>query len=78
MNPVRIDDYLNRDGNQLAFLIDELSMISKELLSDMSRHLSLATQHSSFFGGLLTIFSADFGQLVPITHGMVFHSIVTR
>lgn len=76
MNPVPIDDYLKKDDNQLAFLIDELGMISKELLPDMSRYLSLAKQNNSPFGGLLTIFFGDFGQLVPITlerHGLPFH-----
>ncbi|CEP06805.1 hypothetical protein [Parasitella parasitica] len=52
---------------QIAFLVDEVSMVSKKLLDECSEQLMLATRMDEPFGGILTIMFGDFGQLLPRT-----------
>lgn len=68
INPVRLDEHFKKyETTNFAFLIDEMSMVSEQLLEDCSRQLMFATERHAPFGGvLMTILFGDFGQLTPI------------
>ncbi|SAM02760.1 hypothetical protein [Absidia glauca] len=65
-NHIRLDKFL-KDNPRVIFLIDEISMVSGELLNKISNALCLAKRSSTAFGGLPTIFFGDLAQLLPFS-----------
>ena len=47
-------------------IIDEISMVSRQLLGIVSRRLSLILDNEADFGGLLVVMLGDFQQLPPL------------
>jgi ATP-dependent DNA helicase PIF1 len=65
-------------------IIDEISMISPSLLSQISRRMSATKSWDPIaslkpFGGVNVIFTGDFGQLTPVkTYAMFSHELVNK
>jgi len=55
-------------------LIDEISMIHAELLTKISKFLSIVRKNTKPFGGIQIIFCGDFYQLPPVEGDFVFKS----
>jgi ATP-dependent DNA helicase PIF1 len=60
-------DELLKDNPRVIFLIDEISMVSGELINKISNALCLVKRSSTAFGGLPTIFFGDLAQLLPFS-----------
>ena len=52
--------------------IDEISMLSKDLLEKISKYLSILRGNSAPFGGLRVVFLGDFCQLPPVGTGEAY------
>lgn len=67
-NLMRVDQYFKdlQEGQRLALLIDEVSMVSSELLTVLDEVLQRTTLTNLPFGNVLIIFFRDFGQLIPV------------
>ena len=57
-------------------LIDEISMINAELLTKISKFLSIVRKDERLFGGLQIILSGDMYQLPPVQGSMVFNATI--
>lgn len=57
-----------------VLIIDEISMLDKELLEKISAYLSLLRRNSSPFGGLQIVLTGDFCQLEPVNGEYCFLS----
>lgn len=55
-------------------LIDEISMLDAELLTKISKYLSVVRNDENPFGGVQIIFSGDFYQLPPVNGMFAFKS----
>lgn len=64
-NKKKLQELQNLD----ILLIDEISMLDAELLTKISKYLSIVRNDENPFGGVQIIFSGDFYQLPPV-HGM--------
>jgi hypothetical protein len=60
--------------NMNCLIIDEISMISAELLDKISNYLKLVRNRNSAFGGIQVILSGDFCQLPPVNGEYCFKS----
>lgn len=58
-----------------CIIIDEISMISAELLDKISRYLQLIRNSSEFCGGIQIIIVGDFAQLSPVRGNLIFKSM---
>ncbi|CEI97459.1 hypothetical protein RMCBS344292_11591 [Rhizopus microsporus] len=79
-NPIRLADFL-KIHKDIAFLIDEISMVSGQLINKMSEAVAAALKKPLHFGGMLTILFGGLGQLQPIRAvegGHFFDSYVIR
>lgn len=67
--------YMKRWKETYALVIDEISMMSRELFETLEALARLLRQSPRFFGGLQIILSGDFGQLRPIdSNALIFES----
>lgn len=57
-----------------VLLIDEISMLDAELLTKISKYLSIVRDNVSPFGGVQLILSGDFYQLPPVNGEFAFKS----
>lgn len=57
-----------------VLIIDEISMISAELLDNISEYLQHIRKSSEPFGGVQMIFSGDLAQLAPVNGSFFFKS----
>ena len=57
-----------------VLIIDEISMLDKELLEKISAYLSLLRRNSSPFGGIQIVLTGDFCQLEPVNGEYCFLS----
>lgn len=67
------DTFLNLRAVQII-IIDEISMISAELLDKISAYLQLIKRNTDPFGGVQMILIADFAQLSPVVGRYAFKS----
>ncbi|KAG1044883.1 hypothetical protein G6F43_011385 [Rhizopus delemar] len=65
VNDVRLTDFF-KSHKQVVFLIDEFSIITKDLCEKLSIHLSMTTGKKTPFGGITTVFFGNIGQLPPV------------
>jgi ATP-dependent DNA helicase PIF1 len=69
-----LNDTYNIIRSAKCFIIDEISMISAELLDKISKYLQIARQDTRTFGGLQFIIVGDFCQLNPVRGAFAFRS----
>lgn len=65
-NHMRLDIFV-KGYSRIVFLVDEVSMISAELLDKMSKSLMSAKRSNVAFGGIPIIFFGDLAQLLPFS-----------
>lgn len=58
-----------------CIIIDEISMISAELLDKISKYLQIVRQDARTFGGLQLLLVGDFAQLNPVRGGLCIQII---
>uniref|UniRef100_A0A6C0GZV3 Ribonuclease H n=1 Tax=viral metagenome TaxID=1070528 RepID=A0A6C0GZV3_9ZZZZ len=61
-----------------VLIIDEISMLDKELFQKISKYLSLLRKNSKPFGGLQLVLTGDFCQLEPINGEYCFLSDIWK
>lgn len=65
VNKVKLDDHVKL-YKKTVFLIDEVSMITKEMLESISSALIQVTGGNRVFGGVVIILFGELGQLLPV------------
>ena len=66
--------FLNAIRELKFLLIDEISMMSEELFTKISKYLTLLRKNSEPFGGLQLVLIGDFAQLPPVDGEFAFTS----
>ncbi|CAO3619298.1 unnamed protein product [Cunninghamella blakesleeana] len=65
-NHIRLDHFV-KEYPQSLLLIDEISMISGELLNKMDKALQIACRKNTPFGNIPVVFFGDFAQILPFS-----------
>lgn len=66
MNPDQITHLKNEWEHIHVLMIDEVSLLDQELLSQIDHTLRLAKNSDEYFGGIVVIFAGDFFQYPPV------------